>query len=301
MLSENECQNRQNTFFSPRIIGTNVEIQTGATGEAGNLENEPPERATELRKEIEPLTEAGQQQSSKGVNAADVEKEKQGKETKVDGVIRILGQRFSSLSVSFCGTKQKWDFNEDPKTRSRIAPDMGDDNKSASPFCLSAKCSGVDAIEDKASVTEDAKLRFIEKKVAGTTPGDGEMVVPVGGKKLSAMEDVKQKSHGSSMTESRRKNCTDIDVQIHPVSSTALTSVAALATTSVSSLPAKSVDMGDVESALDGGGGTWDTAVKTEQELEGLPMSAPVGDRKENPEKSAAAGDSMNNQRQHRP
>jgi hypothetical protein len=113
------------------------------------------------------------------------------------------------------------------------------------------------------------------------------------------MEDVKQKLHGSSMTESRSKNCKDIDVQIPPVSSTALTSVAALATTSVSSLPAKSVDMGDEESALDGGGGTWDAAVKTEQGLEGLPMSAPVGDRKENPEKSAAAGDSMNNQRPH--
>jgi hypothetical protein len=266
---------------------------------SGNLTNEPPERATELRKEIEPLTEAGQQQSSTEVNTAEVEKEKQGKETKVDGVIRILGQRFSSLSVSFCGKKRKWDFNEDPKTRSSIASDMGDDNKSDSPFCLSAKCSGVDAIEDKASVTDDAKLRFIEKKVAGATPGDGEMVVPVGGKKLSAMEDGKQKSNGSSMTESRSKNCTGIDVQIPPVSSTALISVAAIATTSVSSLPAKSVDMGGEESALDGGGGTWDAAMKTEQELEGLPMSAPVGDRKENHEKSAAAGDSMSNQRPH--
>jgi hypothetical protein len=36
----------QNTFFSPRIICTNVEIQTGATGEAGNKVREFDKRAS---------------------------------------------------------------------------------------------------------------------------------------------------------------------------------------------------------------------------------------------------------------
>ncbi len=79
------------------------------------------------------------------------------------------------MGVSFCGRKRQWDFNEDPKTRSSTASDMADENKSASPFCIGAKCSGDDANKDKASVTDDAELGFDAKKEVGATPGDGKL------------------------------------------------------------------------------------------------------------------------------
>jgi hypothetical protein len=81
------------------------------------------------------------------------------------------------LSVSFCGKKRKRDVNEDPKTRCSIASDMADESKGTSPFVLSADCSGDDAIKDKASVTDDAELRFDAKEEVGETPGDGQMIV----------------------------------------------------------------------------------------------------------------------------
>jgi hypothetical protein len=169
---------------------------------------------------------------------------------------------------------------------------MTDENKGASPFVLSAECSGDDAIKDKASVTDDAELRFDATKEVGATPGDAKMEVPVRGE-LSPIEDGKQKSNGSSMTESWSKDCMDIDVETSAFSSTDDTCVAVLATTSGASSPAKSVDTGGEESALDGGGGTWDASMQAEQELEGVPMAVPVGERKEDTGKSAAAGDAV--------
>ena len=61
---------RQNTVFSPRVLFTNIEIQTGATSDAGNFENEKPERKTQLEKEIGP--ETGKQKSSAEMKAAEV-------------------------------------------------------------------------------------------------------------------------------------------------------------------------------------------------------------------------------------
>jgi len=60
---------RQNTVFSPRVLFTNVEIQTGATSDAGNFENEKPERKTQLEKEIGP--ETGKQKSSAEMKTAE--------------------------------------------------------------------------------------------------------------------------------------------------------------------------------------------------------------------------------------
>ncbi len=88
---------RQNTVFSPRIIGTNVEIQAGAMAGACNFEKEEPKRKTQLEKELAPG--AGKHKSSAEIKAAEDEMQEQREEMQVQEGMSILGQCFSSLHL----------------------------------------------------------------------------------------------------------------------------------------------------------------------------------------------------------
>jgi hypothetical protein len=240
---------RRNIIFSPRIIGTNVEIQTGVMADAGNFKNEEPERKTQLEKKIEVLPEApvsafrcyqkhlsviflsqcfsslhlghtGANEARPLVShgskvlhgettpAANIaerlvsassapvsadEKVQEGKRKESDrrteleketASLEDAGKTFIQTIKRPCSEMFKEPVrdkrDEETADQRKGHEEAGvvkgheetgvvetDNNMSASPAALSAKCSGDDAMEDKASVTDDGKLRVVEKKVAG--------------------------------------------------------------------------------------------------------------------------------------